>query len=169
MVCLGLEPRPKKAQTEPPVSPFTAMVENEILKKDMFSVFKGKDGSTGEIVFGGFDTNRFHNPVEMINVMRAPNGEYPSWMVKIYEVGCGGGFAEQDFYALVDTGTSTIVLPKLLLEQLPRGPPYDLLIDTIYGNDLSVVPGILPCASRRTLPTLTFGIGSRLYTLSGET
>ena len=140
---------------------FDNMVDQGKVDKPVFSFWLNRnpdESNGGVLVLGGSDENLYSGEMNYVNLM-----EETWWHVNMDSVGvendtskaCSNGCT-----AILDTGTSLLTGPK---EQIRA-------INEAIGA--TIIPGtgeaIVDCSSISTLPEISFGLGGKQYTLSGE-
>ncbi|KAG0220530.1 aspartic peptidase domain-containing protein [Mortierella sp. GBAus27b] len=130
--------------------PFLAMVEQKAFKRGMFGFFmtRGK----GELALGGYDQSRIQPDTSILwsNVIRKGY-----WEIKMDKVKAGKkGFLEKSVHAIVDSGTTQIIMPVDLARHLHAKilPGARHIHDGIYS---------LPC-NGESLPTFRFQISGQV-------
>ncbi|KAI8057917.1 aspartic peptidase domain-containing protein [Syncephalis plumigaleata] len=123
------------------------MVNQHLLDAPVFSFHLsrgGEDGqSTGEIIFGGIDSSRFHKPMRFASVTRPLY-----WQFHVDNVYLGDNSLHLSSDAVVDTGTSLIVVPNNIARQIHSHIP---------GSIFSRTSGwLVPCNLSGTGPDLVF-------------
>jgi hypothetical protein len=98
----------------------TQMKEAGLISTASFSVYLGNDPeasgtTTGEIVFGGYDSQYMNGNFSYFNVVD-PN----YWAINIYSIGYGSTTLKsfENYEAVIDTGTSFMILPKAVITNL---------------------------------------------------
>jgi len=125
------------------VPPHYNLVQQGLLDEPVFSFYlTGSDGQS-EALFGGVDKSKYTG--EMTNL---PLKRKAYWEVNLDSLSLGDSTAEfEDTGAILDTGTSLIVLPTELSE----------MINTAIGAKKSWNGAYtIDCAARDSLPDLTF-------------
>ncbi|RKP10791.1 aspartic peptidase domain-containing protein [Thamnocephalis sphaerospora] len=123
------------------------MIDQRLLDAPIFSFHLSRGDantqSTGEIIFGGIDASRFQSPMRFAPVTRPLY-----WQFHVDQVYIGGKSLKLSSDAVVDTGTSLIVVPSDIARQLHTQIP---------GSFFSPVSGwLLPCNLSSTGPALEF-------------
>jgi len=139
---------------------FQSLLQSGALAEPVFAFYLSKAASAapgGVLMLGGIDTNYFTGPIHYFPVSRKAY-----WQFDMEGIDVGGAPFERGSSAIVDTGTSLLVGPtdgvKKLVQTL--GLPADAA--AISGQYA------IPCERVPDLPTLTFKIAGRDYSLSGE-
>ncbi|KAF9314196.1 hypothetical protein BG003_004396 [Podila horticola] len=141
------------------IPPFLAMTEQKAMRNGVFGFYMGK--GTGELSLGGYDGSKIAgNEVLWSNVIKKGY-----WEIKMQKVKSGNAdFLNTPVHAIVDTGTTQIIMPVDLARHLHSQilPGAKHIHDGIYS---------LPC-SGKDMPTLRFQIEGKylevppsLYTL----
>nr|XP_060624739.1 cathepsin D [Anolis sagrei ordinatus] len=142
------------------VTPFFDNAMNQkLLDKNMFSFFLNRDPSSspgGEIIFGGVDPRYYSGDFNWVNVTRKAY-----WQVHMdrVEVPSGLTVCKNGCEAIVDTGTSLITGPTEEVKALQKAIGAKPIIKGQY---------ILPCEKLATLPTVSFVMGGKPYSLSAD-
>ncbi|KAI9329933.1 aspartic peptidase domain-containing protein [Zopfochytrium polystomum] len=164
---MGLVPTTLPANTPTPL--FQQLTASGVVAAAQigYTLFPGD--ASGEITFGGYDTDQFYNPAASLAwaaVTDGPSSFYKlngMWTVPLLSIsssssavsGASYPAASNPIAVLVDTGDSFSVLPSAVVSQLAA----------VLGCQYSAVYGInlCPCSlsdSAATLPTLTFKLGT---------
>ncbi|KAI8968960.1 aspartic peptidase domain-containing protein, partial [Mycotypha africana] len=85
-------------------SPIESMINQGLLDEPLFAIYSEQE--TGEIDFGGVDTNRFENDLLYLNGI---SDEF--WMISADKVHFGTT-VYNDRKAIIDSGSSLIIMPK---------------------------------------------------------
>jgi len=139
---------------------FHNMMAQGLVEKNLFSFYLAKDPSSpvgGEMVLGGYNTARFNeSTIDYIPLTKADKWEFA--MESVTGSNGIGISCENGCKAIADTGTSLIV-----------GPKED--VDRIFEY-VGAVPfkgmGLVKCSTVPSLPSLTFNINGKHYTLTSE-
>ncbi|XP_063301199.1 cathepsin E-like [Pelobates fuscus] len=138
---------------------FDQIVKENLVSQEIFSFHLVKDADShygGELIFGGVDNSLFKGPLHWV-----PVTEKRYWQIRIKNIKVQGKvqFCHNGCEAIVDSGTSLITGPSLQIQQLQNlmgASP------ALYGEY------ILDCAQISRLPSITFTIGNRDYTLTPD-
>ncbi|KAJ7329811.1 hypothetical protein JRQ81_015985 [Phrynocephalus forsythii] len=138
---------------------FDNMIKQELVEKPMFSFFlnRGNDFEDGgELILGGIDYSLFQGSIHWVNVTRQHYWQIHMDNVKIQGqiVACDSGCE-----AIVDSGTSLIVGPVLEIKSLQ---------EHIGATPLSSGEFFVDCKRLSSLPSITFTIGGKDFTLTAE-
>lgn len=138
------------------VPPFYKMVEQNLLDENLFAFYLGEnDSEGGEATFGGVDTDKFEDPI-----VYAPVRRRGYWEVALNKVGFGDEELELPRTgAAIDTGTSLIAMPSAVAEILNKQIGAKRSWTGQYSLDCSRIP---------SLPSLTFYLDNKPYTLEGK-
>ncbi|KAM8971973.1 cathepsin E-B-like [Pelodytes ibericus] len=138
---------------------FDQMIEQKLVNKPVFSFHLNRDGDShygGELIFGGIDKSVFKGPIHWV-----PLTEKGYWQIRVDNIKVNGKivFCHNGCEAIVDSGTSLITGPSADVKQLQEilgAKP------TLFGEY------ILDCAMASSIPSVTFTIGNRDYTLTSD-
>ena len=132
------------------------MVEQNLLDENLFAFYLGEnDSEGGEATFGGVDTDKFEDPI-----VYAPVRRRGYWEVALNKVGFGDEELELPRTgAAIDTGTSLIAMPSAVAEILNKQIGAKRSWTGQYSLDCSRIP---------SLPSLTFYLDNKPYTLEGK-
>ncbi|KAJ2725503.1 hypothetical protein GGI07_001259 [Coemansia sp. Benny D115] len=131
------------------------IVENDVLSEPVFSVYirdKDKNDYAGEYLFGGIDKTRYTGELTWV-----PLHQPKFWQIMLDGVsfnvqGVGKETMDISGPAIIDTGTTLIVMSEEQATEFHRGIPSAENSD-IYG-------WIMPCNTEQVVPgNLTFTIG----------
>ncbi|KAF9287116.1 hypothetical protein BGZ68_002219 [Mortierella alpina] len=146
----GLAYREMSSSGEQP--PFLSMMDQRAVKNGMFGFFMGH--GSGELAFGGYDGSRIvDNDILWSKVIKKGY-----WEIMMDSVKCEKGeFLKAPVHAIVDTGTTQIIVPVALARHLHAKflPGARHIHDGIYS---------LPC-NVQGMPMLKFEIGGRIFEL----
>ncbi|XP_068129753.1 cathepsin E-like [Hyperolius riggenbachi] len=138
---------------------FDQIISQKLLDKSVFSIHLNKDDDVrygGELILGGIDHSLYTGPIHWIPITKKGY-----WQIRIDNVKVHGkiAFCHNGCDAIVDSGTSLITGPSSEIKKLQA-----LIGATplIYGEYL------VDCKRVSHLPTVTFTIGQRDYTISPE-
>ncbi|XP_051898894.1 cathepsin D-like [Pristis pectinata] len=138
---------------------FDNMMKQKLLEKDIFSFYLNRNTSTqpgGELLLGGIDPKYYTGDLHYVNVTRQAY-----WQIKMDQVSVGSQLTlcKGGCQAIVDTGTSLIVGPVQEIEALQK----------VIGA-LPIIRGeyMIDCAKIPTLPIITFTLGGKKFSLTGE-
>ncbi|KAF9129153.1 hypothetical protein BGW39_004421 [Mortierella sp. 14UC] len=131
--------------------PFLAMMDQKSVKHGMFGFFMGK--GFGELSIGGYDSDKIQGGNEILWSDVVKKGY---WEIKMDKVKTGkADFLNTPVHALVDTGTTQIIMPidlaRHLHAQLLPGARH--IHDDIYS---------LPC-NGKNMPTLRVQVGGKMF------
>ncbi|KAG8439669.1 hypothetical protein GDO86_005735 [Hymenochirus boettgeri] len=138
---------------------FDRILEEKLVEVAIFSFHLNKDDDTyygGELIFGGIDHSLYKGQLHWI-----PLTEKGYWQIKLNDVKVQGEkmFCQTGCEAIVDSGTSLITGPSADIRKLQE---FLGATPTLFGEY------IVDCSRLASLPSVTFTIGQRDYTLSPE-
>ncbi|KAF9436437.1 hypothetical protein BGZ76_003999 [Entomortierella beljakovae] len=132
------------------VPPFMAMVQQLSIKRSMFGFFMGT--GKGELSLGGYDESKVKdNKLSWSKVVKKGY-----WEIKMDKVlSDDEGFLNKAVHAIVDTGTTQIIMPVALARHIHSKflPGSRHIHDGIYS---------LPC-NKKDMPTIKFQISGQTY------
>ncbi|KAF9300690.1 hypothetical protein BGZ91_009752, partial [Linnemannia elongata] len=131
--------------------PFLAMMDQKTVRHGMFGFFMGK--GVGELSIGGYDSDKIQdgNDILWSNVVKKGY-----WEIKMDKVKTGKtDFLNTPVHALVDTGTTQIIMPVDLARHLHAQllPGARHIHDGIYS---------LPC-NGKNMPILRVQVGGKMF------
>jgi len=124
-----------------------------LLDQPVFSFYIG-DNQDGELTIGGYDSTKFKGNLTYVPLMKTTY-----WEIKLDAISTGSTSFKDETSAIVDSGTSLIAGPTLLVQQLAEGIGAKKNIMGQYTIDCNLVPSI---------PDIVFTINGRDYPLSGS-
>ncbi|XP_063052726.1 cathepsin D isoform X1 [Engraulis encrasicolus] len=138
---------------------FDMMMAQKKLDQNVFSFYLNRDPSKepgGELLLGGTDPTYFTGDFNY-----APITRQAYWQIHVDGVGVGDKLTlcKDGCEAIVDTGTSLITGPPAEVKALQKAIGAIPLIQGEYMVDCKKVP---------TLPTISFNIAGKTYSLTGE-
>ncbi|KAJ7073635.1 aspartic peptidase A1 [Mycena amicta] len=136
--------------------PFYKMLQAGLLEQPVFSFRIGSSESDGgEATFGGIDHDAYVGELTYLPVRRKA-----FWEVELEKIVLGGEEAQLERTgAVIDTGTSLIVLPSTIADILNEQIGATKSWNGQYVVECSVVPN---------LPELTFYLGGKPFPLKGS-
>ncbi|XP_072194194.1 pepsin A [Excalfactoria chinensis] len=129
---------------------FDNMMNQDLVAQDLFSVYLSKDGKSGSFVlFGGIDPEYTTGGIYWV-----PLSAETYWQITMDRVTVGGKYVACFFtcQAIVDTGTSLLVMPQGAYNRVIR--------DLGVSSD-----GEINCNDISKLPDVTFHINGHAFTL----
>lgn len=136
-------------------TPFLKLLcAQNLVKKCIFSVYlhqaSANESKGGEIIFGGFDESRFKGNLHFVPIT---NSNY--WKLKISQVFVNSNKISGEMEALLDTGTSLILMPQKTYDNLLQVLPSEM-----EGGNY-----ILNCQSK-IMPDVKLVIGGKTFYLT---
>nr|XP_033808756.1 cathepsin E-B-like isoform X2 [Geotrypetes seraphini] len=137
---------------------FDSLTSQNLVEEPMFS-FHLKSGNSddgGELLIGGIDHSLYKGSIHWIPVI-----EKGYWKIKMDSVNIQGRnlLCANGCQAIVDSGTSLIIGP---IAQITK------LHEAIEATPLNNETYILDCRRLSSIPSITFTIGSKDYTLTAK-
>ncbi|KAG0002222.1 Vacuolar protease A [Entomortierella chlamydospora] len=138
------------------VPPFYSMINQKLLDEPVFGFYLGQADSSlgGEMTLGGVDSSHFSGELRWHNVRRKAY-----WEIDLKKVRLGDEEVELDAGAVIDTGSSLIVLQTALAEMINK----EIGAKKNYAGQY-----VIECSTVPTLPDFSFFFGDNEYTLKGE-
>ncbi|KAG9352442.1 hypothetical protein JZ751_020856 [Albula glossodonta] len=138
---------------------FDNIMSQKKVEKNVFSFYLNRNPDTqpgGELILGGTDPKYYSGDFHYLSITRQAY-----WQVHMDRVSVGGqlGLCADGCEAIVDTGTSLITGPSAEVKALQKAIGAVPLIQGEYTVD---------CKKVASLPAITFTIGGKPYTLTGE-
>lgn len=138
-------------------TPFTAMMQQGLVHKPMFSFYLSNgDGTVGELTLGGYNEKYFTG-----NLTWIPLSSRTYWMLELNSFKMDGKQVSDASKVIIDSGTSILAGPSkevAALAELCGAEPFPLR-PSQYLIDCALVPN---------LPKLSIEIGGVFFDLSGE-
>jgi saccharopepsin len=138
------------------VPPFYQMIAQGLIDEPVFAFYLGDattDSEGSEVVFGGVDEAHYTGKVTKIPLRRKAY-----WEVDLDAITFGKETAElQNTGAILDTGTSLIVLPSVLAELLNK----EIGAKKGFNGQYTV-----ECSTRDGLPDLAFNLAGTNFTIT---
>ncbi|CAI9571978.1 unnamed protein product [Staurois parvus] len=133
-------------------------MKKNLLNKSMFSIHLNRDDDQygGELLLGGIDNSLYKGPIDWIPVTKKGY-----WQIRLANIKVHGKvqFCSNGCEAIVDSGTSLITGPSVDIKTLQK---------LIGGTPLSFGEYAVGCKNVSSLPSVTFTIGLRDYTITPE-
>lgn len=122
-----------------------AMVNKGLIKSNAYSLWLNDlDASTGSILFGGVNTEKYHGSLETLPIQKVGNG-YSEFVIALTGVTLSNSSGTTNYNTnalpaavLLDSGSSLTYLPDVIVE--------DLFNDLQVSYDPSSGIGYLPCS-----------------------
>lgn len=122
-----------------------AMVSKGLIKSNAYSLWLNDlDASTGSILFGGVNTEKYHGTLETLPIQKV-NGGYSQFVIALTGVTLSNSSGTTNYKTsalpaavLLDSGSSLTYLPDVIVE--------DLFNDLQVSYDPSSGVGYLPCS-----------------------
>jgi len=137
------------------VPPFYNMINQGLLDKSVFAFYLSSTDDGSEVIFGGVDKKHYKDDLIWLPVKRKAY-----WEVDLEAITFGDNVASlEDTGAILDTGTSLIVMPSTLSDLLNEaiGAKKD------FGGTYKV-----DCNKRDSLPDLTFTLSGTNFTITAD-
>jgi len=128
-----------------------------LISKELFGVYLGND-TTGEIVLGDVDQNRFEGELKYVDLTAE------EWFLfNLDSVSAGSKSLPKGWSmsAIADTGTSLLVMPSSAFQAFINDVP-----QAQYNSQAGLYT--VNCGAVSSLPNLNFGIGGNQFSLSGN-
>ncbi|ORZ09136.1 aspartic peptidase domain-containing protein [Lobosporangium transversale] len=138
------------------VPPFYSMVSQKLVSEPVFGFYLGQaDGPLGgQMTLGGVDSNHFTGELQWHNVRRKAY-----WEIDLDKVKLGDEEVELKAGAVIDTGSSLIVLQTAMAEMINK---------EIGAKKNFAGQYVVECSTVPNLPNFSFFFGKTEYTLKGE-
>ncbi|XP_056269307.1 cathepsin D [Pseudoliparis swirei] len=138
---------------------FDNIMSQKKVEENVFSFYLNRNPDTepgGELLLGGTDPKYYSGDFNYVNVSRKAY-----WQIRVdgMSVGSQLSLCQGGCEAIVDTGTSLITGPALEVKALQKAIGATPLIQGEYMVRCDTIP---------SLPVITFTVGGRAYTLTGE-
>jgi len=131
---------------------FHAAIDQGLVEKPMFAFYLG-DNADGELTFGGYDEDKFAGDINWV-----PLSEQSYWRVDVDSIKMGS-YTSRATDAIVDSGTSLIVGPKVDVKA----------IASLIGAK-SMITGqfTVDCDKLDDIPAITWTLNGTDYTVPGS-
>jgi len=138
------------------VPPFVNSVDQGLVEKPVFAFYLGKNGSTGELTWGGIDDSKFSGDINW-----TPLSLEAYWEFNLTDMTVQGQSITSVRKAVADTGTSVLAGPVSEVKAIAKsvGAQPVLLNPNEYTIDCSLISG---------LPDITISFGGVDYVLQGS-
>ncbi|XP_014253040.1 lysosomal aspartic protease-like [Cimex lectularius] len=138
----------------------TAMLEQGLIKKPIFSIYINRDPNTpkgGSVMFGGIDKKHYKGEFTYTHVLPQSNG---IWMFKMQSITISPKFVlcQSGCNVYMDTGSNLISGPSAEIESINQY----IGAQVFFLNRYTV-----KCGRVDQLPKVTFTIGGKKFTLKG--
>jgi len=134
------------------VPPIYNMIEQQLIDEPVFSFFLGGTEEESEVIFGGIDESHYTG-----KLIKLPVRMKAYWEVEFDSITFGSNTAELDNTgAILDTGTSLIILPTTLSELLNQ----EIGAKKSFNGQYTV-----ECSKRDELPDLTFTLSGHKFSI----
>jgi len=135
------------------VPPFYEMVNKGMLDEPVFAFYLGDQEEGSVVTFGGVDKSHYTGELTKIPLRRKAY-----WEVDLDAIALGDESAEfENTGAILDTGTSLIVLPTTMAELINK----DIGAKKGFGGSYTI-----ECDKRASLPDMTFTLSGTNWTIS---
>jgi len=132
-------------------------IQQGLLDEHIFSFYLG-NLKAGELTVGGIDNSKFHGTLNYVPVLNTG-----FWAISLDSIKVGNLAFHHGSRAIVDSGTSLIIGPKMLVYQLVVALGADS-----YMDDLDSANFFVECDKVHSLPDLVFKINGKDYAVSGN-
>ncbi|KAF9438161.1 Vacuolar protease A [Entomortierella beljakovae] len=138
------------------VPPFYSMVNQKLIDEPVFGFYLGQAESSlgGLMTLGGADSDHFTGNLQWHNVRRKAY-----WEIDLTKIKLGEEEVEMEAGAVIDTGSSLIVLQTAMAEMINK----EIGAKKNYAGQYTIECEVVP-----TLPDFTFYFGDKAYPLKGE-
>jgi saccharopepsin len=137
------------------VPPFNQMVNQKLVDDALFAFYLGSDENDSEVVFGGIDDAHYTGKITEIPLRRKAY-----WEVDLKSISLGDDTAElENTGAILDTGTSLIVLPTDLAEMINAQIGAKKSWNGQYTVD---------CAAKDSLPPVSFNLNGKEFAIDAS-
>ncbi|KAL6113578.1 ctsd [Pungitius sinensis] len=138
---------------------FDNIMSQKLVEKNVFSFYLNRNPDTspgGELLLGGTDPKYYTGDFSYVNISRQAY-----WQIHVDGMSVGDqlSLCKSGCEAIVDTGTSLITGPSAEVKALQKAIGATPLIQGEYMVSCDKVP---------SLPVISFTVGGRAYTLTGE-
>lgn len=138
---------------------FDNMMKQKLVEEDIFSFYLNRNPTTqpgGELLLGGVDSKYYTGDFHYLNVTRQAY-----WQIKADQVTVGTQLTlcKGGCQAIVDTGTSLMVGPVQEVKALQKAIGAIPIFQGEYMIDCAKIP---------TLPNITFTLGGKDFSLTGD-
>jgi hypothetical protein len=101
-------------------TPLRAIVKGHSLDSNVFAFYLGSNGSAGELVVGGVNPNHYTGDFSYVPVVDTVPGKKGYWALTMDSLTAGGEAVTTATKAIVDSGTSLMVIPKADIAALAK-------------------------------------------------
>ncbi|KAG0364669.1 endopeptidase [Gamsiella multidivaricata] len=138
------------------VPPFYNMVDRKLIDEPVFGFYLGHADDTlgGQMTLGGVDSNHFKGDLQWHNVRRKGY-----WEIDLSKIRLGTEEVEMNAGAVIDTGSSLIVLQTTMADMINR----EIGAKKNYAGQYTI-----DCAEVPNLPEFSFYFGKTEYKLKGS-
>ncbi|KAG0266469.1 Vacuolar protease A [Mortierella polycephala] len=138
------------------VPPFYSLIDQKLIDEPVFGFYlAGPDGSTGgQMTLGGVDDSHFEGELDWHNVRRKGY-----WEIDLNKIKLGDEEVELDSGAVIDTGSSLIVLQTAMAEMINK----EIGAKRNYAGQYTIECDVVP-----SLPEFSFFFGKKEYKLQGS-
>lgn len=130
------------------------LVSEGVIQSNAYSLWLNDlDASTGNILFGGVDTSRYHGTLATLPIQKE-YGYYAEFLITLTEVTLGSQVMtkNQKLAVLLDSGTSLIYLPDAMTESIFKQ------VGAVYDSDVGAA--YVPCSLASNSSTVDFTFGT---------
>lgn len=130
------------------------LVSEGVIQSNAYSLWLNDlDASTGNILFGGVDTARYHGTLATLPIQKE-HGYHAEFLITLTEVTLGSQVMakNQKLAVLLDSGTSLIYLPDAMTESIFEQ------VGAVYDSDFGAA--YVPCSLASNSSTVDFTFGT---------
>jgi hypothetical protein len=102
------------------MTPLRAIVNSHSLDANVFAFYLGSGGAAGELVVGGVNPKHYTGDFSYVPVMDTVPGKKGYWALAMDAMTVGGDSVTSTKKAIVDSGTSLMVIPKADMKALAQ-------------------------------------------------
>jgi len=144
------------------MTPLRALINSKELSENVFAFYLGSGGAKGELVLGGVDPAHYTGDFTYHPVIETSPGKFGLWAMNMDDVKITGESYTSVRKAIVDSGTSFIVVPTADIAKIAT---------RVGATKVAPIPptdGEYKIDCNAALPNVDFVIGGKIYTLTKE-